>query len=39
MVKSLGFIRENVIKQNARSGILTADETRVTIDNNEIEEN
>jgi len=39
MVSSLGFVRDNVIKANARSGILTASETYAIIDTNYIEEN
>ena len=39
LVDSEGFVRENVIRGNQRSGILTADDTTTIIDSNLIEEN
>jgi len=39
LVDSEGFVRENVIRANQRSGILTANETTTIIDSNLIEEN
>jgi parallel beta-helix repeat protein len=39
LVDSEGFVRENVIRANLRSGILTANATTTIIDSNLIEEN
>ena len=39
LVASKGVVRNNKIKENLRSGVLTAGETFAIIENNEIEEN
>ena len=39
LVESRGIIRGNVVKENQRSGILTASKTNALIDSNIVEEN
>jgi len=39
LVNSEGFVRENNIKANQRSGILTADNSTTVLDGNMIEDN
>ena len=39
LVNSKGIVRNNSIKENLRSGVLTAGETFAVVENNEIEEN
>ena len=39
LVSSKGFVRENNIKANQRSGILTADNTTTLLEGNYIEDN
>lgn len=39
LVASKGFVRENNIKANQRSGILTADNTTTLLEGNYIEDN